>query len=75
MGKRTARKEKENAAGKEENKEPKKQLKKRKLMLGYCPDFGVLELMGYTFKRGIPTEVVAEDVEELKRKNGFLKEV
>jgi len=72
---RKAQKDQGNTAAQEEKKESTKQRKKVKLILGYSPDFGTLELMGYTFRRGVPTEVAAEDVEELKKKNGFLKEV
>jgi len=72
---RKAQKDRENTTGQEEKKESIKQRKKVKLILGYSPDFGTLESMGYTFRRGVPTEVAAEDVEELKKKNGFLKEV
>jgi len=72
---RSTRKEKEDTKGQQEKKESRKPQKKVKLVLEYCPDYGILHLMGYTFIRGVPTEVAAGEVEELKKRNGFLKEV
>jgi len=49
--------------------------KKRLLVLGFSPYYGVLKALGYEFKRGVPKEVAEEDVEVLLGKHKLLKEV